>query len=67
MAKFDPLEETQENLHPVIVAHRAREAAAAPPQVARASQETSRRRLATLAVLGLGAALLIWLLLPGHA
>jgi hypothetical protein len=58
MTRLDPLEQTQENLHPVIVAHRAREAAS-PAQAAR-----GRLGYATIAMLLSGGALLAWLLLP---
>jgi hypothetical protein len=56
MSGFDPLEETQENLHPVVMAHRARDA--------RPAGGASRRRLAAFAALLFGGALLVWLLLP---
>jgi hypothetical protein len=64
MPKFDPLEETQENLHPVIVAHRAREAGslrAAP------GDSAVRLRFATVGLLLVTGAVLFWLCFPTQA
>jgi hypothetical protein len=55
MSPLDPLEQTQENLHPVIVAHRAREAAPVA---------TAKWRRAALLTALCGCGLLVWLLLP---
>jgi hypothetical protein len=61
MSGFDPLEETQENLHPVIVAHRAHDSRAAVRSPLPAGG-TARLRYAALVALPFAAALLLWLM-----
>ncbi|MEO7774483.1 MAG: hypothetical protein ABIT61_07255 [Steroidobacteraceae bacterium] len=56
---MDPLEQTQENLHPVIVAHRARD-----PQPVGQGVSGS---IVLLCAVVTSAVLLVWLLLMPHA
>lgn len=58
MANLDPLEQTQENLHPVVVAHRARDPKPRGRRVGKA---------VLLSAAAISGAFLVWVLLAARA